>query len=453
MNAFVPPLSSPEAQGVDPHAIRALVEAWEGNGVRPFALTVIRHSHVIASTTWAPYRPTDNVQKYSLSKTFTASAVGLAVEEGLVDLNATAASYFPDLTGLGPRAAAITVRNLLSMASGHTTDTMDRLDPADPVGAFFRIEPDEDPGSVFCYNQGCTLTLSAIVQTVSGRPLHEYLRPRLFDPLGIGEVHWLALGPYDMGFAGLHVPVDAVARLGLMLLQGGVYGGRRILPQAWTEEAMTVHIPNGPGNPDWSQGYGFQMWRSRHGWRGDGAFGQLCLVLREQDLVLAAGAQVEDMQLELDLVWEHLLPGLSDEPLPGSYDLAGFLAERSLPTFSSSVAPSPGRYELVATGEAADMVAATGRVVLDADGITLDDGSGPVTVPLGDGVWARTTTATGVDAAGTGGWTTPQILQARVAPLFSPHVLEVTADVAAGTASLAWQVAPLGKVSASRRAF
>src|SRR5665811_1499645 len=115
-------------------------------------------------------------------------------------------------------------------------------------------------------------------QSVSGQPLHEYLRPRLFDPLGVGEIEWLPLGPYDMGFAGLHIPVDAVARLGLTLLQGGEYGGTRVLPQAWTDDAMTVHIPNGPDNPDWSQGYGFQMWRSRHGWRGDGAFGQLCLV-------------------------------------------------------------------------------------------------------------------------------------------------------------------------------
>ncbi|HET7724842.1 MAG TPA: serine hydrolase [Propionibacteriaceae bacterium] len=463
MNAYQLPASSPEAQGVDPRAIRALVEAWEGNGVRPFALTIIRHGHVIASATWAPYVAGDNVMKYSLSKTFTASAVGLAVADGLVDLDATAASYFPEITGLGPRAKAITVRNLLSMASGHTTDTAPAIEIGDPVGSFLRIEPDEEPGSVFCYNQGCTLTLSAIVQTVTGQPLHEYLRPRLFDPLGIGEVFWLPLGPYDMGFSGLHVPVDAVARLGLMLLQGGEFGGRRILPEAWTEEAMTVHVPNGPGNPDWSQGYGFQMWRSRHGWRGDGAFGQLCLVLREYDLVLAACAQVEDMQLEVDLVWEHLLPGLSDEPLPGPSDdaspegegggLATFLAERALPALRSSVPPTPGRHDLVATGDAAPMVAATGRVVLDEDGLTLDDGSGPVTVPLGDGTWERARTSGRLEAAGTGGWTSPDVLHAKVVPLFSPHVLEVVADVAAGTASLAWQVPPLGNVSPARPGF
>ncbi len=458
VNAYLPPVSSPEAQGVDPRAIRALVEAWEGSGVRPFALTIIRHGHVIASTTWTPYQPTDNVQKYSLSKTFTASAIGLAVGEGLVDLDATAVSYFPEITDIGPRARAITVRNLLSMASGHTTETMPLLDRADPVGSFLRIEPDEEPGSVFCYNQGCTLTLSAIVQKVSGQPLHEYLRPRLFDPLGIGEIYWLPLGPYDMGFAGLHIPFDAVARLGLMLLQGGQYGDTRILSQACTDDAMTVHIPNGPGNVDWSQGYGYQMWRSTHGWRGDGAYGQLCLVLREYDLVVAVGAQVEDMQLELGLVWQHLLPGLSDGPLPGPHDddLDAFLSARTLPTVRSSVQRAADRYELVATGAAATMVAATGRVVLDADGITIDDGTGPVTVPLGDGSWQRTTASVGgvtTDVAGTGGWTSPTAFTARLVPLHGPHVLEVGIDVEAGTAAFEWQVTPLGNVSLARRAF
>lgn len=121
------PRATPEAQGVDPGAVRAMVEAWEAADVRPSALAVVRHGAVVAEATWAPYAPTDRLQKYSLSKTFTASAVGLAVAEGLLAVTDTAASFFPELTGLGPRARAITVANLLSMASGHTHD-VDRLD-------------------------------------------------------------------------------------------------------------------------------------------------------------------------------------------------------------------------------------------------------------------------------------------------------------------------------------
>lgn len=458
VNTYLPPTSSPAAQGVDPLAIRALADALDANGIRPLALTVIRHGHVIASTVWAPYRASDCLQKYSLSKLFAATAIGLAVKEELVSLDHPVATYFPEITGLGPRSRAMTVRNLLSMASGHTADTINEIDPADPIGSFLRMEPDQEPGSVFCYNQGCTLTLSAIVQKVSGQPLHQYLRPRLFEPLGIGEISWLKLGPYDMGFSGLHIPVEAIARLGLMLLQGGVYGGQRILPQAWTDDAMSVHISNGAGNNDWSLGYGYQMWKSQHGWRGDGAFGQLCLVLREQDLVVAVCAETEDMQLEIDLVWEHLLPGLSDSPLAGhdAEDLGTFLEALTLPILSSSAITSPGRHELAAIGPAASMVAATGRVVLDADGITLDDGTGAVTVPCGDGCWLRTATGEGehmTEVAGTGGWTAPGVFRVQLVPLHSPHALDVTIEIEKGTALLEWRLQPLGNVSLSRRGF
>ncbi|MGV8850422.1 MAG: serine hydrolase domain-containing protein [Propionibacteriaceae bacterium] len=457
VNSYTLPTSSPEAQGVDPRAIKALIEAWEASGIRPFALRIIRHGHLVASLTWAPYQPDDNVLKYSLSKTFTASAVGMAVADGLLDIDAPVVSYFPEITGVGPVAQRITLRNVLSMASGHTEDTIEKLDPADPIGSFLRLEPDQEPGSVFCYNQGCTLTQSALVQRVTGQPLHDYLRPRLFDPLGIGPIEWLTLGEYDQGFSGLHITADAVARLGLTILNGGVYGDTRLLRQEWTDEAMTVQVDNPGDNVDWSQGYGFQMWHSRHGWRGDGAFGQLCLVMREEDLVVAACAQVDDMQLELDLVWQHLLPGLYDQALPETEDLTAFLADRELPTVASTTEGTPGTYELTATGSAAAMVTASGFVVLDGTTLTFDDGTGPVAVPLGDGTWERiaTTMPDGsiVHTAGTGGWTEPGILTAKIVPLHSPHVLLVRVDTIAGTVVLDWQTQPLGTVSLARRAL
>lgn len=450
------PTSSPEAQGVDPRAIKAMVDRWEAGGTRPFALTIIRHGHVIASTTWAPYVPADNVLKYSLSKTFTASAVGMCVADGLLEIDAPVVSYFPEVTGVGPRASRMTVRNVLSMASGHLEDTVPLLDPDDPLSAFLRIEPDREPGSVFCYNQGCTLTQSALVQRVTGQRLSDFLRPRLFDPLGIGPIEWLPLGPYDQGFSGLHITCEAVAKLGLTILNGGVYDGQRLLSQAWTDEAMTVQVANGPSNPDWEQGYGFQMWRSRHGWRGDGACGQLCLVLRDLDLVVAACAQTDDIQAELDAVWEELLPGVHEEALPAGEDLGGYLASRQLPTIASVVEGSEGRYELAASGSAAEMVAGSGVVVLDGSTLTLDDGTGAVSVPLGPD-WQRveTTLPDGriVRTAGTGGWTAPGVMEARIVPLHSPHVVDVRLDTVSGTAVLDWQTEPLGSVSLVRKAF
>ena len=79
------------------------------------------------------------------------------------------------------------------MASGHRRDTVDQAfgrDVAEPVRQFLLLPPDGDPGTVFAYNQPATYTLAAIVQRVTGQPLTAYLRPRLLDPLGIGEVFW-----------------------------------------------------------------------------------------------------------------------------------------------------------------------------------------------------------------------------------------------------------------------
>ncbi len=452
------PTSTPQAQGVEPAALRTLLEAWERAGVRPWALTVVRHGSVVAQATWAPYEATDRVQKYSLSKTFTATAVGLAVAEGLLSVHDRVVDFFAGLPRLGPRASALTVENLLTMTSGHTADTRDRLDPDDPVASFLRLEPDAEPGSVFCYNQGCTFMLSAIVQQLTGEPLQTYLGPRLWGPLGIDDVHWLTVGPYDQGFSGLHTTCDAVARLGMMLLGGGMFQGRRVVPRAWVDAATTVHIATGADpRSDWAQGYGYQMWRSRHGWRGDGAFGQLCLVLPEQDLVLAACAQTDDMQAELDLVWEHLLPALHDEPLDAQVadgGLDGFLAGLTLPTVRSTHAPLVGRHELAATGPAAAAVAPDGRVVLADGTLVVDDGGGAVRVPLGDGRWTRGTTVLAGDrtvtVAGTGGWRTPDTLEARLVPLHSPHVLQVRADLTIGTADLRWQTEPLGRTTLAR---
>ena len=122
---------------------------------------------------------------------------------------------------------------------------------------------------------------------MSGSPT--YLRPRVLDPLGITDLRWAQIRPgLDMGFSGVHTNLDAVARLGQLYLDDGVWEGRRILPEGWVADASSVQIANPQREePDWRQGYGFQLWMSRHGYRGDGAFGQYMVVLPEHDAVVA----------------------------------------------------------------------------------------------------------------------------------------------------------------------
>lgn len=314
------PRSTPSSQGVDPAGVQAFLDAMQAHpAVEMHSLMLLRNGHVVAEGWWAPYGPDRVHLLYSLSKSFTSAAAGLAVAEGLLDLDRTVLSYFPELDAdvTDERSRSILVRHVAAMASGHHAETIELAlanDPADPVRGFLMIPPEHEPGSWFAYNQPCTYSLAAIVQRESGQSLVDYLRPRLFDPLGIGDVGWQQHPPgRAMGFSGLHATTDAVAKLGQLHLQRGWWGDRQLLPSEWVDEATSTQVENpSEENADWSQGYGFQFWMARHGYRGDGAYGQFCVVLPEQDVVVAITGASIDMQAVLDGLWTHLLPHLSD---------------------------------------------------------------------------------------------------------------------------------------------
>jgi hypothetical protein len=161
--------------------------------------------------------------------------------------------------------------------------------------------------------------LSAIVQKATGKTLLDYLKPRLFEPLGIDKPTW-ETSPQGIstGGYGLSIRTEDIAKFGQLYLQKGKWQGKQLVPESWVEAATARQTSNG-SNPksDWDQGYGYQFWRCRNGaYRGDGAFGQYCIVLPEQDVVIAITSGVKDMQAVLNLVWDKLAPALKSAPLP-----------------------------------------------------------------------------------------------------------------------------------------
>ena len=467
MSARDLPRSSAESQGVEPAGIAAFLDAVEAApDVEMHSLMLVRHGRLVADGWWSPYAPELPHLLYSLSKSFTSTAVGLAVAEGLVDLDATVLSYFPELDAeiTDPRSRSMRVRHVAAMASGHLTETLDRAlanDPVDLVRGFLLVPPDREPGTVFAYNQPCTYTLAAIVQRLSGQTLVEYLRPRLLDPLGIGPVGWQQHPPgRDLAFTGLHATTDAIVRLGLLYLQRGAWDGERLLDEAWVAEATSRQVDNpAEPNPDWRQGYGFQFWMARHGYRGDGAYGQFCVVLPEQDAVIAMTAATANMQGILDAAWEHLLPAMGAEPLPPS-PAAGALAERLA---GLALAPLEAMPEPPGDADAwSDLVLRPGpsgdaqpsltgvRLVRDGDRwrLVLHDGGGDISALLGTGEWQTNRVETGDGASGvpvavSGGWLDDDAFRADVVFLETPHRLELTAARSRGTFDLAWQTVAL----------
>jgi len=334
------PRSTPEAQGIPSSAILGFVEAAEKNVDALHSLVVVRHGQVVAEGWWGPYRRDDPHVLFSLSKSFTSTGIGLAIAEGRLSLDDTVLSFFPQDAPAEPGEdlKAMRVRDLLAMSTGYHAADIERFsftstDPT-PTRAFLALPVAHKPGTHFVYNTPASYMLSAIVQKATGTPLVDYLRPRLFEPLGIAHPTWDASPQgVSLGGFGLSVTTEDIARFGQLYLQKGEWNGRRILPAEWVAAATMRQASNG-SNPssDWDQGYGYQFWRCRHGaYRGDGAFGQYCIVMPDEDAVIAITSGVRDMQAVLNLVWEHLLPAMKPAALPADTPVHDRLARKRAP--------------------------------------------------------------------------------------------------------------------------
>jgi CubicO group peptidase (beta-lactamase class C family) len=460
------PRSAPADQQVDPAAVLAFVDAVEADpAVELHSLMVLRHGQVVAEGWWAPHTPERTRLLYSLSKSFTSTALGFALEEGRFGLDDTVVSHFPELDAeiTDPGSRSVTVRHLASMASGHNRDMREEVlarDPEEPVRGFLLIPPDEEPGSIFAYSQPCTYTLAAIIQRTVGMRLSAYLRPRLFDPLGVGEVGWLTWQPgLEQGFSGLFARTEDVAKLGQLCLRRGRWGDTRLLPERYVDQATSRQIdtPN-QDNVDWRQGYGFQFWMARHGYRGDGAFGQFCVVLPEQDAVIAITGGTEAMQAVLDNLWEHLLPGLGaarpDDAAQRELDRR--LAGLRLPACVAK--PSPPRWPDWTGRPFPAAPAADGAPAAPLTSVELRNGdhglevsvaepANALTFPVGAGDWLVSAPRDGhgdpVPVATSGGWLDDHTLRVEVVFLESPHRMDITCSLPARTAEAAWRHPPL----------
>jgi CubicO group peptidase (beta-lactamase class C family) len=313
------PRSSPEAQGISSSAILSFIEAADRDIDSLHSFMLVRHGHVVAEGWWTPYSAESPHMLYSLSKSFTSTAVGLAIAEGKLSLDDEVLKFFPEDAPANPsdNLRSMRVHDLLRMSTGHQTEPP--LGGNQPWTKTFLAHPVPfKPGTHFVYNTPATYMLSAIVQKATGETVLDYLTPRLFEPLGIRKPTW-ETSPQGIscGGYGLSVRTEDIARFGQLYLQKGKWQGKQLVPEAWIEAATSRQTSNGSSpNSDWDQGYGYQFWRCRHGlYRGDGAFGQYCIVMPEQDAVIAITSGVRDMQAVMNLIWDKLLPAMKTSAL------------------------------------------------------------------------------------------------------------------------------------------
>ena len=440
------PRSSPEAQGIASSAIREFVAAADKQVDSMHSLMIVRHGNVVAEGWWSPYNAESPHSLYSLSKSFTSTAVGLAIADGKVSLDDEVLKFFPDDAPSEPSAnlKSMRIRDLLRMSTGQQSEPP-RTAKEPWTKTFLAHAVPFKPGTHFLYNTSATYMLSAIVQKATGSTVLDYLTPRLFEPLGIEKPTW-EKSPQGVstGGYGLSIRTEDIAKFGQLYLQKGKWNGKQIVPESWVAEATARQTSNG-SNPksDWDQGYGYQFWRSRHGaYRGDGAFGQYCIVLPEQDAVIAITSATGNMQAILDLVWDKLLPAMKAESLSadeeGRKELNRTLAGLSLKTPEGSASPAEGAFKTYAfpsndrklesiTLEKGDKDETT--LVLKADGAEQR-------ISCGKGTWKKGRSAFGPfpeqPLAASGAWTGDDTYTAKVCLYETPFMVTVRLKLSAG---------------------
>lgn len=325
----LPRTETPKAMA---EALPRYLEAVRAAGQDLHSLMIVQRGSVIAETWMGEGAPARAHVMHSVSKTFTATAIGFAVAEGKLRVNDKVISFFPDKLPPHPGEAlqAMEIRHLLTMSTGHDVDPSGKIrhsrDTTSWIKEFLATPLAFQPGEAHVYNSMASYMLSAIIQRVTGQKVIDYLSPRLFRPLGIEGVRWEESPEgINCGGWGLYVKTEDMAKLGLLFLQKGQWKGEQLLPASWIEEATRAHIdsyPSGvtketltmnPSESDWLQGYGYQMWRCRHqAYRADGAYGQFIIVLPAERAVIVATAHVDDMQAELNLIWDYLWPALKE---------------------------------------------------------------------------------------------------------------------------------------------
>ena len=418
---------------------------------------VVRHGSVVAEGWWAPYAAGQPHLLYSLTKSFTSIAVGLAVADGVLSLEDRVVDVLPDHVGgdVSDRARRVTVHHLLSMTSGHIADSLEeawQLEPGDLVRGFLRVSFTAPEGTLHTYDNATTFVLARMVERVTHRSLPDYLDERLFRPMGIEEAEWDRVSSgLAFGFHGLHLTTESVAAFGELLLRGGRWGEQQLVPRDYVELATRSHTASrhyaeGADGMDFQSGYGYQIWMSRHGFHGSGAYGQHCIVIPSHDLVVvvtSAQREVQQAQDVLDAVWDCLLPGI-DHADDSAEDAALARRLRSL-ALPMPLGVNGPEHPVVATLDSSSEDSALPDGV--ALRLELSGGGwrarfvGLFDVVIGHGVW-EDSSPLGRPVRAAGGWQGDTFL-ADLYVITSPHCVRLTIDRSSGSAHARWTTVPL----------
>jgi len=335
-NEFFFQRTSPESLGIPSYAIEGFINNIEKEGIELHSLMILRHGKVCAEGWWKPYSKNELHNVHSFTKSFVSTAFGILESEGILSLEDSVISFFPEETPENPseNLKNMKIRHLLSMSCGHHDEP--RITDKNFVKAFLSHPVTHEPGTYFRYNSAATHLVSRIIHKVTGKTFIEFLKPYIFEPMGFGEFSCSNNSDgFPSGGGGLALKTEDMTKLAALYLNKGKWQGKELIPEKWIETATIPQVDNSNGehrenNEDWEAGYGYQMWmnKNKHSYRFDGAFGQEAFVCQDEDLAVVFTAASYRLGDIFDLIRRYILNNLSDKALPENTGASGELINK-----------------------------------------------------------------------------------------------------------------------------
>jgi len=319
-NISLPRAETPEAAGISSGVLAALMREIIDEDLELHSVMVLRRGLVAYENFRSPYGPDDPHAMFSVSKSITSIAVGLAVEEGLLRLEDKVADIVPELRKYDkdPRLEQLQVVHLVSLCAGkNVSGTVDKT-KKQWVRDYAEAAWDYAPGEGWHYCNENMYMLCVILHRVCGQSVVDYLMPRLFEPLGIERPYWEHDGlGVEAGGWGIYLKTEDLAKIAQCYLDDGVFRGRQLIPAEWVQASSSLQRDNSHHTVDGIQGqygYGYGFWINTPpgGYRIDGMFSQYALNFPEYDAcVITTGGDIDHQKVYQTII-RHL-PALFEE--------------------------------------------------------------------------------------------------------------------------------------------
>ena len=323
-------VARPESEGVPSGAIIKLIGRLEKLRLPMHSLLVLRRGRLLSENYWKPFHRGRKHRMYSVSKSWVSLAIGVMADEGRISLDDAIAGFFPEYLPDNPHEyiTRATIRDMLRMTDCHDSTTYGFSD-GNWIKTWFDTPPTHPAGTIFSYNTACTNICCAIVEKLAGTSFIEYLYPRVLTPIGASEGITCIRSPEGYSFGGsgvLCTPLD-LARVAQLCMNGGVWGGKRLIGERYIREATSRQVDNTLTNEDivTQQGYGYQFWRTRdNGYAFYGMGSQLAFCLPDLELIVVTTGDTQgcksDMHAIQEAIWQELLPAIKGSSIGGAND-------------------------------------------------------------------------------------------------------------------------------------